>query len=175
MTYPPPAGNDPFAAQPDPYAPPPMAPDPYAPPPVSGSPHSAPPVSGDPYSAPPTSGSPYAAPYASPYGPYQAAPTAGTNGMAIASLVLGIVGLVLCCCYGIGAVPGLVGAILGHIGLKQIKERGQEGRGMAIAGIATGWTAVAVAAIFVGLVIFGVLTDPNFLNAIQNGSSSSDW
>jgi hypothetical protein len=181
MTYPPPAGNDPFAPQPDPYAPqPPMAPDPYAAPPVSGNPYSSPPVSADPYSTPPTSGSPYSpappSPYATPYGGYQpVAAGGGTNGLAIASLVLGIVGLATCCCYGLGALPGLVGAILGHIGLKQIKERGQQGRGMAIAGIATGWAAVALTAIGVVLLIVGVISDPNFMNEIQNGSSSSDW
>lgn len=155
MTYPPPAGNDPFAPQPDPYAQPPMAPDPYAPPPVSA----------NPYSTPPTSGSPYATPYAA----YQAVPAAGvTNGMAIASLVLGIVGIATCCCYGMGALPGLVGAILGHISLKQIKERGQQGRGMAIAGIATGWSAVALTAIMVLLLVIGIINDPNFWNEIQN-------
>ncbi len=156
MTYPPPAGHDPFAPQPDPYAQPPMAPDPYAPPPVSA----------NPYSTPPTSGSPYATPYAA-YQP-AAAPAGVTNGMAIASLVLGIVGVATCCCYGMGALPGLIGAILGHISLKQIKERGQQGRGMAIAGIATGWAAVALTAIMVVLLVIGAINDPNFWNEIQN-------
>lgn len=180
MTYPPPAGNDPFQQQPDPYAPqPPAAPDPYAPPPVSGNPYSSP-VSADPYSTPPTSGTPYspppppAAPY-TPYGGYQQVPaSSGSNGMAIASMVLGIVGVLLCWCYGIGALPGLIGAILGHVSLKQIKERGQEGRGMALTGIITGWIAVAL--VVVGIVIVAILiaNDPSFWDAVQSGDTS-DW
>lgn len=55
-----------------------------------------------------------------------AAPIAGTNGLAIASL---IVSLVSC---------GPVGLILGIISLSQIKKSGQQGRGMAIAGIVIG-------------------------------------
>ncbi|MFP3963681.1 DUF4190 domain-containing protein [Actinomadura fulvescens] len=47
-----------------------------------------------------------------------------TNGLAIASLVTGVFG-----CFGI------ISLILGAIALKQIKDRGQKGRGLAIAGI----------------------------------------
>ncbi|GAA1361939.1 DUF4190 domain-containing protein [Catellatospora chokoriensis] len=178
MTYPPPS-PDPFNQQPDPYAPPPT-PNPYAPQPVSGDPYAAPPVSADPYAAPAVSGAPYSpqptGAYGVPFTPYAQGPAApGTNGMAIASMVLGIVGVLLCCCYGIGALPGLIGAVLGHISLKQVKQTGQQGRGMAIAGIATGWSAVALTAIMVVLLIIGVLNDPNFWNEIQSGSSSSDW
>jgi hypothetical protein len=38
---------------------------------------------------------------------------------------------------------GFVGAILGHFALKQIKQRGQGGRGLAIAGISIGWATTA--------------------------------
>ncbi|QDQ95606.1 DUF4190 domain-containing protein [Rhodococcus sp. WB9] len=66
-----------------------------------------------------------------PYGaPYQRA--LGTNGLAIASLITSIVGG---CFYGLGSI---VGIILGIIALGQIKQSGQEGRGLAIAGIAIG-------------------------------------
>jgi len=49
--------------------------------------------------------------------------------MAIAALIMGIVGLFLC------GLPSLVGAVLGHISLGQIKRTGEEGRSMAIAGL----------------------------------------
>ena len=56
-----------------------------------------------------------------------------TNGMAIASMVLGIAGWVLCAGGGIGSIVGL---ILGIVALNQIKKNpNQEGKGMAIAGI----------------------------------------
>lgn len=83
----------------------------------------------------PQAGSPYNpgpyGPYA-PYGPgaglgpgpYGAAPQPTTNGMAIASLVSGIV-----CC-----LPPL-GLIFGLIALPQIKKKNQTGKGLAVAGI----------------------------------------
>lgn len=78
----------------------------------------------------------YPPPYNAPYTP---ARPPSVNGLAIASLVLGIV-----CC-----IPPL-GLILGLIALSQISRRGQRGKGMAIAGsilsgISTALLAVAFA------------------------------
>ncbi|MFI1395225.1 DUF4190 domain-containing protein [Streptomyces sp. NPDC020681] len=61
--------------------------------------------------------------YTPPYA-YQPPRPPSVNGLAITSLVLGIV-----CC-----IPPL-GLILGLISLSQIKNRGQRGKGMAIAGV----------------------------------------
>ncbi|MEU5883715.1 DUF4190 domain-containing protein [Spirillospora sp. NPDC047279] len=58
-----------------------------------------------------------------PPGPSSHRPTT-TNGLAVASLITGVLGCV-----------SLISIILGVIALKQIKERGQRGRGLAIAGI----------------------------------------
>lgn len=63
--------------------------------------------------------------YAMGGGGYGAPPPAGTNGMAIAALITGL----LC---------GVVGVILGIISLGQIKRTGQGGKGLAIAGIVLG-------------------------------------
>jgi uncharacterized protein DUF4190 len=94
--------------------------------------------------------------------------------MAIAALVLGICGVLFACCYGFGGLPGLIGAILGHVSMKQIKERGEAGRGMALAGVITGWSGVAIAIAFWVLIVIVAANDPNFWNDISNGSSS-DW
>jgi hypothetical protein len=51
--------------------------------------------------------------------------------MAIGSLVASVVGV----CCGIGSIVGIV---LGIIAMNQIKERGENGHGLAIAGIAVG-------------------------------------
>jgi len=67
----------------------------------------------------------------------------GTNGLAIASLVTAIVGG---CFYGLGAI---VAIILGVVALNQIKQTGQQGRGLAIAGIAVGASVIAMWVIFV--------------------------
>jgi hypothetical protein len=77
------------------------------------------------------------------YTPY-AAP-ARTNGLAIASLVLGIVWL-----EGLGSILAL---IFGYIALRQIKQRQQRGRGLAIAGVVLGWIGVALLALVIVLAV----------------------
>lgn len=74
-------------------------------------------------------------PYQQPYGqpPYYAAPP-GTNGLAIASMVLGIIWL-----YWLGSILAL---IFGYVAKSQIKETHQSGGGMATAGIVLGWIGV---------------------------------
>ena len=59
------------------------------------------------------------------------------NGVAVVSLVLGILGL----CAGLLAP---VGAVLGHIGRSQIKRRNLRGMSIAISGIAVGWAVTAL-------------------------------
>lgn len=55
--------------------------------------------------------------------------------MSIASLVLGIAGVPLCCLF----VPSLLAVIFGIVGINQIKaDPSQSGRGLAIAGIVLG-------------------------------------
>lgn len=70
-------------------------------------------------------------PYGQPvYGqPVYARPT---NSLAIASLVCSLAGLLI-------LISAPVGAILGHIARKQIAESGEQGDGMALAGIIVGW------------------------------------
>ena len=88
------------------------------------------------YPAQPYPGYP-AGPYGQGYpaGPYgQGYPVAPrTNGMAIGALVASIAGATMC---GIGA---LVGAVLGHIAMGQIKKSGEQGQGMALAAVIIGW------------------------------------
>ena len=59
-----------------------------------------------------------------------------TNGMAIASMVLGIVWI-----YWIGSILAL---IFGYVARAQIRRTGQGGDGMAVAGIVLGWVGVGV-------------------------------
>ncbi|MEU7821322.1 DUF4190 domain-containing protein [Catellatospora sp. NPDC049133] len=163
MTYPPPAGPDPYAAQPDPYAPPPT-PNPYGAPAGPGSPvtppMSAPPASVPPMSAPPAAPQPYGDPYKSgdpyaapqpqygqapygqqPYGGYP--PPRQQNSMALVALILSLVGLMTW-------ITAPIGAIIGHSAMKQIRQTGEDGEGMAKAAIIVGW-------IITGLGIVGCL------------------
>ena len=90
----------------------------------------------------------------------------GSNGLAIASLVLGIIGLVTFWACGFGALPGLIAVVLGILGMQAAnKQPGQPQRGLAIAGVVTGALAVlAGVAVFLLLVTAdddGVNSDPS--------------
>ncbi|CAL9570954.1 hypothetical protein SUDANB176_04838 [Streptomyces sp. enrichment culture] len=87
-------------------------------------PYSAPRQPQGPYAPPqfPYGGGPGFAPYGL-YGPYGPRPPAAVNGVAIAALVFGVL------CF----LPA-VGLVLGLVALRQIRRRGERGRGMAIAG-----------------------------------------
>src|SRR5580704_10202625 len=85
----------------------------------------------NPYQNPPYAGQPnYSVPY--PHAP----PRAGPSGLSIASLVLGIVGLMSICFWFISGPCSLLAVIFGILSLKG------EGRGMAIAGLICGGIAV---------------------------------
>jgi len=93
------------------------------------------------------------APYGyQPYGyqPYGHAATARlqTNGMAVASMVLGIIGIVLFCFY---AIPSILAVIFAAISLGQFKNQPNTytGRGMAIAGLVTGLVGVCLLVLLV--------------------------
>lgn len=82
-------------------------------------------------SAPPYPGPAYPRPYGRP-----------TNSMAIASMVVSIAGLTMC-----PIVACVVGAVLGHMARKQISETGEDGDGLALAGIIIGWIGFALSLI----------------------------
>jgi len=67
-----------------------------------------------------------------------------TNGLAIASLVCGILSVVFFCVCG-GLFLGIPAVICGHLSLNQLNTPGnlQQGRGMAIAGLICGYLGIA--------------------------------
>ncbi len=107
---------------------------------------------------PPSYQAPYVPPYlSSPYaGGYGATPV-GTNGLAISSLVTSIAGIILgiplAFSCGIGLLIPIIGTVLGIVALNQIKQTQQEGRGLAIAGIAVGGFGILITLIAVGLLV----------------------
>ena len=149
MTYPAPGndGNDPTAG---PYG--------YPTPPVTD--YGAQPAAG--YAGqPPTDHlpQPYGSAYPQPYGYGYPPPmaTRPTNGVAIASLVVSCAAVLGLCAYGLGGYLGIVGAVLGHVGRRQIRERGDGGEGLALAGVIVGWLATAIAVIATVLIVFFVV------------------
>jgi len=92
---------------------------------------------------------------------YPSGPTATgrQNGMAVASLVLGILAVT-----GMSCLTGIPGVILGHMALKQIRaSRGAEvGEGLAMGGLVCGYIGIGMTLlvilawlVFVGLVGIG--------------------
>lgn len=69
---------------------------------------------------------------------------AKTNGLAIASMVLGILGILLFWFFGLGVLLGILAVVFGFIARGQIAREGHGGRGMALAGIITGFVAVGL-------------------------------
>ena len=91
--------------------------------------------------------------YVDPYDPYRST-RPGTNGLAIGSLVASIAGIpLLFLCY-VGVASWVVSIVLGIVALNQIKQTNQEGRGMAIAGIAVSAAALVLAAL--AAIVFAV-------------------
>ena len=77
----------------------------------------------------------------------------GTNGLAIASLICGIVG----CIPG----AGIAAIVMGHMALGRIKTSGQGGRGMAIIGLILGYLSI------VGWIIVIIMTIAGTMAAVE--------
>ncbi|MDR2105919.1 MAG: DUF2510 domain-containing protein [Coriobacteriales bacterium] len=71
------------------------------------------------------------------------------KGLAVASLVLGIVGILSCCLGWVGLIPGAIAVVLGILSVKSSK------KGMAIAGIICGAVAVVLGILGIFLTILG--------------------
>jgi hypothetical protein len=75
--------------------------------------------------------------------PYATGPR--TNALSIVSLISSLVGLFI-----IPIIASIVGVITGHMALGQVKRNGENGRGMALAGVIIGWVSL-------GLWIIGII------------------
>ncbi|WP_194924993.1 DUF4190 domain-containing protein [Catenulispora pinisilvae] len=110
---------------------------------------------------------PYGQPPGIPYGPYgyppygygYPKPPTGTNGLAVAAMVLGICGFLF--------VTPILGLILGLVALSAVKKSGQRGRGMAISGVtlSSAWIVL-----FATLITVGILTKPASVQRDADGN-----
>lgn len=78
---------------------------------------------------------------------YPPPPVQKTNGLAIASLVLSLVGL-LC-----GPVS-IVGALMGRTALRKIQQTGERGEGLARAGMIIGWVGLVLWVCWLSYLLF---------------------
>ncbi len=154
----PPAPANPWGAAPPPPAGQWGAPgQPPPPPPAPPPQQSAPP---NPYAPPAPYGPPgaYAPPGAGQYGQYPPPyPPSGyhapsTNGLAIASLVLGLVGWVPC---GVGSILAVVFGFVARTQIRNSQGR-QGGDGLAMAGIVLGFVAIAF---WITLFVIGTISN----------------
>ncbi|MEV0151247.1 MULTISPECIES: DUF4190 domain-containing protein [unclassified Nonomuraea] len=87
--------------------------------------------------------------------PHPTQPSAPTSGIAVASLIFGIIGLIgSWCLFGI---PSIVAIVLGHAAARKTKQGIRPGHGMAVAGLVLGYI-VAVPAFLISA--FVILTRP---------------
>ncbi len=90
--------------------------------------------------APPAMGTPVV-------GPVNAVPAARTNGYAVASLACGLGQFV------VGPLATVPTIVFGHMAMSRIRRTGEQGAGLAIAGLVLGWGAVVLGIIVAVLAI----------------------
>jgi len=135
----------------------PPPPDPYAPVDYPANyPPLPPPVYPTPY--PPAAGYPYPPYGGDPFDPYRPLKPPGTNGKAIAALVCSLSGLVFC------GLPSIAGIILGILAMRETKRTGQDGFGLAVAGLAIGAVIVVLMLLYVAFMVFIVSSSTSYNN-----------
>jgi hypothetical protein len=103
-------------------------------------------------------------PFQPTYVPGQTTPVYATNppstdrkGLAIASLVLGVAGILFCCFVWVGALLGILAIVFGAMSLKSSM------RGMAIAGIICGAAGIVLGGLMFIYLAF-ILSDPTIFS-----------
>jgi Domain of unknown function (DUF1707)/Domain of unknown function (DUF4190) len=74
-------------------------------------------------------------------------PVAKTNALAMASLACALAQFVF------GPVTAIPAIVFGHVARHQIKRTGEQGAGLALAGLILGWVTVILAIVLIGLAI----------------------
>lgn len=107
---------------------------------------------------------PYGGPPPPPYGyapppPGYPPPARPTNSLAVASLI---------CAFLLAPL----GIVFGHVSLSQIKRTGEDGRGMAIAGLVIGYLFTVLGAL---VLVFGIVVTRLVLQDFRDGLDRYDW
>lgn len=97
-------------------------------------------------------------------------PTPG-SGLAIASLVCGILGTLTGIFIYSGVSLGLAGIVLGIVALVKVKNGTASGKGLAIGGIVTGVLSFVVAAVTISVLVLNAMMGQECIN---NGHETSD-
>lgn len=111
--------------------------------------------------------SPYVPPAAHPYQAVASGPV--SQGQAIASMVCGIISLVICCLWFVSGPLAIVAIALGHVAISKAKKDPARfgGKGMARAGLITGYIGLVCA---IAMLVFGVWAQnltPDQINRLE--------
>ena len=91
-----------------------------------------------------------------------------SNGFGIASLILGICSIAICCCYGVGAIPAIIGLILG------ILQNQKNANGIATAGIVLGIIGILLNVVWlIYMIIF--LSEDGLQDFVNEFSSNYEY
>lgn len=82
------------------------------------------------------------------------------NGLALTSMILGILGITVGLCLIAFPVMPILAVVFGHIGLSQIRKTGAPGRGFAITGLVTGYIGIALSLLWLIGLIIGTFSSP---------------
>lgn len=112
----------------------------------------------------PVSSTPYQAPASNPAPATTGAYTgpAATCGLAIASLVCGIIGFFTCFVWCLSIPVAIAAIVTGHMALSKIKADPSRltGRGLALAGLATGYVGAVLSVIYIAGVMWFATRSP---------------
>lgn len=171
----PPDPQDPWAAPTGDQGPAPEQPGAPEQPPGYGQPQYPQPGYGQPpygqggYPQPPYASQPYGQPqYGQQYGqPYGQPGYPRNNAKAVAALWTGVGAIVLSLCCGVGILAAPVAIVLGVRARTEIRARGEQGSGMATAGIVTGAIAIVLSIALVALIVLAFASGDTSYNLNQ--------
>ena len=97
--------------------------------------------------------------------PHSTAPVQRTNILAIASLVSGIVGVFI-----FVFVPSVLAVVFGHLSLRQMRQTGEKGQGLAMAGLILGYVILVLWFVFLFLLAPAFNATFDITQTIFNGN-----
>lgn len=109
-----------------------------------------------------------------PYGDYP--PPVVRNGLGVAALVVGIVGIILCFTVVGGVIPGIVAVVLGLVGRARAKRGEATNGGVALAGIIVGAIAIVAGLAFIQIwiTVFSVVGFSDYFDCLQQAGQDRD-
>lgn len=108
-----------------------------------------------------------------PAAPYAVAPARESNSLAVAALVVGIIGLLGAFCFGFpGLLLGLIAVVLGIMGIRRANELpGAPQKGLAVAGIVIGSISLLIGLAIAALIVFGAAMSDSDINTDPSDGS----